>query len=36
MEWELALEIKGDVTNIFKGLCSLYEDGYGHETVIIS
>lgn len=36
MEWELALEIKGDVTNIFKGLYSLYEDGYGHETVIIS
>lgn len=34
MEWELALEIKGDV--IFKGLYSLYEDGYGHETVIIS
>ena len=36
MEWELALEIKDDVTNIFKGLYCLYEDGYGHDTVIIS
>lgn len=36
MELELALKIEGDVTDIFKGLYSLYEDGYGHETVIIS